>query len=248
MQWVGSQLETLRFSLPESTPGKGSDVQSLTQYFLPDPARLFGSARSAFNAALGVVGSSIVVVLVGIFFAASPETYRAGLVTLIPPARRDRVGQVFDEIVNMLRWWLLGQLVTMIMIGISVWIVLSILGIPAALLLGTQAGLFNFIPYLGALVAAVPILLAAIPHGLVVFAWALAAYIVIQTIEGYIVTPLIQDRVVHLPPIATLTAIVMFGALFGAMGIAVATPAAACIRLALLRFYVEDYLERSHPP
>lgn len=236
---VRDQIDNLGLTPPAS--GK-DDIQTLAQIVLPDPSRLFGGARSAFSAALGIVGSGLVVVLIGVFAAASPDLYRSGVLMLVPPARRARIGQVLDEMGATLRWWLIGQLATMVLVGISIGVALALLGIPGAMLLGVQAGLVNFIPYLGPFLAAIPILLSAASVGTMPLLWALGVYVLIQIIEGYILTPLIQDRAVNLPPVLALASLMLFGALFGAAGVAMAIPLVAVLRVAVLRLYVEDVL------
>src|SRR4029450_2182697 len=104
------------------------------------------------------------------------------------------------------------------------WPPLQVLGIPGAPLLGLQAGVANFVPYLGPLIAALPIALVAMPLGLSTVAWVLAIYFVIQTIEGFVIAPLIQKEAVNVPPAWTLFAIVILGAMFGIRGGALAGP------------------------
>jgi predicted PurR-regulated permease PerM len=120
------------------------------------------------------------------------------------------------------------------------------LGVPGAGLLGMQAGVANFIPYLGPLIAALPIALVTMPLGLSTLAWVLAIYFLIQTIEGFVIAPLVQKGSVNVAPAWTLFAIVLFGAMFGAMGVALAAPLLAVGRIAALRFYVEDWLGDRH--
>jgi predicted PurR-regulated permease PerM len=249
---LSAQLKALRDEIDNlglTPPSTGKDdIQTLAQMLLPDPSRLFGGARSAFSAALGILGSTIVVLLIGIFAAANPQLYRAGVLMLVPPARRPRVGEVLDEMGTTLRWWLIGQLATMALVGITVGFALALLGVPGAMLLGVQAALVNFIPYLGPFLAAVPILLAAASLGLSTALWTLAVYMLIQTIEGYVVMPLVQKRAVNVPPVLALASLMLFGALFGAAGIAMAIPLVAVLRVAVLRLYVEDVLHNKDEP
>jgi predicted PurR-regulated permease PerM len=125
---------------------------------------------------------------------------------------------------------------------LCVWIALYLIGLPGPFVLGLQAGLSNFIPYLGPIVAAIPIALVAMPLGGSLLIWAVVIYTIIQSIEGYVIGPLIQRQAVEIPPAWTLVAIVLLGALFGVMGIALAMPLVAIGRVAIIRFYVEDYL------
>ncbi|GAA0608523.1 AI-2E family transporter [Craurococcus roseus] len=243
---IGEQLRALRGELRDMgvTPPQGADGQqrTLAQVLLPDPSTLFGTAYSAFSLASGLLGNAIVVVFVGLFAAADPGIYRRGVLALLPRGRRQRVGEVLDEMAAVLRWWLVGQLVAVVLIALSMWLGLALIGMPGALLLGLQAGLVNFIPYLGPVIGAVPIGLAAMAQGTTMVLWALGVHVVIQTIEGYVLAPLIQRRAVDLPPVLTLAAVAVFGTLFGALGVALATPLVAVLKVAVQRLYVEDRL------
>jgi predicted PurR-regulated permease PerM len=129
-----------------------------------------------------------------------------------------------------------------VLIALTTWAGLALVGMPGALLLGLQAGLVNFIPYLGPVIAAVPILLAAMAQGTTMVLWALGVHVVIQVLEGYVLAPMIQKRAVDVPPVLTRAAVLVFGAFFGALGIALATPVVAALKVAVVRLYVEDYL------
>jgi predicted PurR-regulated permease PerM len=242
---IGEQLRVLRGELRSlgiaPPPGPGGP-RTLAQLLFPDPGALFGTAYSAFNLASGLLGNIVVVAFIGLFAAASPGTYRRGVLSLVPRERRRRVGEVLDEMAAALRWWLVGQLVAVVLIALTTWAGLALIGMPGALLLGLQAGLVNFIPYLGPVIAAAPILLAAMAQGTAMVLWALGVHALIQTVEGYVLAPLIQKRAVDVPPVLTLAAVMLFGALFGALGIALATPLVAALKVAVARLYVEDRL------
>ena len=242
---IGDQLRALRGELRAIgiTPPPGSEgPRTLPQLLLPDPSTLFGTAYSAFSLASGWLGNAIVVVFVGLFAAADPGTYRRGVLALLPRDRRRRMGEVLDEMAGVLRWWLVGQLVAVVLIALSTWFGMALIGMPGAFLLGLQAGLVNFVPYLGPVIAAVPIGLAAMAQGTTMVAWALGVHVVIQIVEGYVLAPLIQRRAVDLPPVLTLAAVAVFGTLFGALGVALATPLVAVLKVAVTRLYVEDRL------
>ena len=101
----------------------------------------------------------------------------------------------------------------------------------------------NFIPYLGPLIAALPVALVAMPLGLSTAGLGDGDLLLrSRRIEGFVVAPLIQKGAVNVPPAWTLFAIVILGAMFGAMGVALAAPLLAIGRIAVLRFYVEDWL------
>ena len=112
---------------------------------------------------------------------------------------------------GVLRFWLVGQLIRIVLMAACVWLALYLLGIPGAFLLGAQAGASNFVPYLGPIVAAIPVGLVAMPLGFSKLMWAVGIYTVIQSIEGYVIGPLIQRQAAELSPGWTLVAIVLFG-------------------------------------
>jgi predicted PurR-regulated permease PerM len=220
-------------------PGGRQDLSN----FIADPGRLFGHVQYAVSGAYAVGINTIVIVCLGLFFAGAPSAYREGMLILVPLGARARVREVMNEMGQVLRSWLLGQLVRSAVVAVILATTLYLLGLPGAPLLGLQAGAANFIPYLGPLIAAFPVALVAMPLGLPTLAWVMAIYFAIQTIEGFVVAPLIQKGSVNVAPAWTLFAIVIFGALFGALGIALAAPLLAVGRIAVLRFYVEDWLK-----
>jgi predicted PurR-regulated permease PerM len=220
----------------------GTDQPPTLSSLIPEHSQLFGHAQFAVGTATSFLAGAIIVIFVGLLLAFDPAAYRESIVLLAPPRRRERVRSVMDEMGKALRYWLLAQAVRMVLMGVAVWIALYALGLPGAFVLGLQAGLLNFIPYLGPIVAGIPIGLVAMPLGVPMLLWAVGIYTVIQTIEGYIIGPLIQRRAAHVPPAFTLVGLVLLGALFGVMGIALAMPVMAIGRIALMRFYVEDWL------
>jgi predicted PurR-regulated permease PerM len=181
-------------------------------------------------------------VFLGILFAFDPAGNRESLVMLVKPSYRARTRAVMDEMGNVLRLWFVGQLIRIFLMTWFVWLALYWIGLPGPFVLGLQAGLSNFIPYLGPIAAAIPIGLVGMPLGISTLIWALVVYTIIQSIEGYVIGPLILRHAVETPPALTLVAIVLLGALFGVIGIALAMPLVAVARVAIIRFYVEDYL------
>jgi predicted PurR-regulated permease PerM len=216
--------------------------RDFTQWVFSDQGRFLNHARLVLGGASTVLTGALVVVFLGILFAFDPASYRESLVMLVKHSYRARMRAVMDEMGNVLRLWFVGQLVRITLMTLCVWLALYLIGLPGPFVLGLQAGLSNFIPYLGPIVAAIPIALVAMPLGVSLLVWAIVIYTVIQSIEGYVIGPLIQRQAVDTPPAWTLVAIVLLGALYGVMGIALAMPLVAIGRVAVIRFYVEDYL------
>ncbi|MBA3545309.1 MAG: AI-2E family transporter, partial [Nannocystis sp.] len=167
-----------------------------------------------------------------------------GLIRLFPPARREVAEQTVRGGCLVLQRFLLGRLVSMIPIGVATAVGLAVLGVPLATPLGILAGLLTFVPYAGPILAGVPIALVALVAGPSLLVSALLYYIAIQAVEGFVITPLVQARVVSLPPLLTLLAEVVMGLLFGVIGVIVSVPLAALLVFLVRSLYVERLLER----
>jgi len=175
-------------------------------------------------------------VLIGVFVAADPATYKERVLEFVSQRKRQSVAFLLDEVSKSLRRWLIGQLAAMLLLAVLTWIALLALGVPSSFLLGIQTGLLEFIPYLGSVIAAVPIFLIALPLGTFTVALALVLYAILHMLVGMIVIPLIQKQTLDLPPALAVASLTLFGVLFGLVGVAVATPLVIVIRQAVLHF------------
>jgi predicted PurR-regulated permease PerM len=195
-----------------------------------------------FSTTLGAVGNLVVLAVLTLYLAASPRTYLTGLLTLVPPRHRPRAGEVLAAVGFHLRWWLVGRLAAMSAVGVVTGVGLWAVGIPQFLVLALIAALLTAVPFVGPIAAAVPGLLLALTQGPGVALWALGVYVLAQAAENYLVTPLVQQNTVSLPPALTVMAVVLGGALFGMLALVVATPLAVTILVAVKMLYVEDVL------
>ena len=216
--------------------------RNFSQWLLSDQGRFLSHAQFVLGGASSLLTGALVILFLGILFAFDPTSHRDSLVMLVRQSYRARTRAVMDEMGSVMRLWLVGQSIRIVLMTLCVWVALYWIGLPGPFVLGLQAGLSNFIPYLGPIVAAIPIALVAMPLGASLLIWAVVIYTIIQSIEGYVIGPLIQRQAVEIPPAWTLVAIVLLGALFGVLGIALAMPLIAIGRVAILRFYVEDWL------
>lgn len=197
-----------------------------------------------FSTTVGAIAGFFIVLFIGVYGAATPHVYRDGLLYLIPRDARPRAAEVLDAVVDTLRNWLIGTFAKMVVVGITVTVGLTLLDIPLALALGLIAFALEFAPYVGPILAAAPALLVALATGPTQALYVLLLYLGVQAMENYVVSPLIDQRSVQLPPALTIAAQVLLGALLGALGVMFATPLAA-VSVVLLR---ELYVEPDEPP
>jgi predicted PurR-regulated permease PerM len=190
-----------------------------------------------------LLGAGVFVMFVAVYLAASPLLYTEGFVRLLPIQQRRQGRVLLMKIGRTLKWWMVGRLVSMVSVGSLTTILLLYLEIPLALVLGLLATLFTFVPYLGPLVSAFPILIITLIEAPEFVLLVLVAYTAIQLLEGYLLTPLVQRITVYLPPAMTLVAEVVMGLLFGTLGIIVATPVAAIVLVLVIDLYVRGWIE-----
>ena len=212
------------------------------EQMLPSTAGLVGGATGLIASTFGAMANLVILVVVGIYLAASPSLYVDGITRLVPQHKRERVQDTLRAIGLTLRWWMIGQLISMTVVGVLSYIGLRLLGVPLALVLALIAFLLTFIPFLGPILSAIPVVLVATSQGFETALYTLALYALIQSLEGYVLTPMVQRRTVALPPALTVSAQVLLGVLAGAIGVVLATPVAAAGLVAVKMLYIEAVL------
>jgi predicted PurR-regulated permease PerM len=194
-----------------------------------------------FSFVRGIVSVLIVLVL-AYFLLVDAEYFRQAILRLVPPAARERTENLLVLLAQKTGAYVLGRLIVMAILGISVWAVLGLMGVPYAFLLGVATFLLEIIPFLGPTLAAVLGLLVVLGHDPGLFIWVLLFYIVLQQLENYILTPRILGESVEMHPVWVFLSILIGGVLFGVPGVILAVPAAVAIGLLLEEFYIGDYL------
>jgi predicted PurR-regulated permease PerM len=195
----------------------------------------------------GAITDVVLVIVGGIFLAVEPDLYRRGLLKLVPRSGRGNLSQALDDCWTALRLWLLARLATMALVGLITGIGLYLIGVPAALTLGLLAGLLDFIPFVGPIIAAVPAVLLALALDPTSALWVVGLYLLVQQIEGNVITPVFQKRAVELPPALLLFALVACGLLFGIAGVLFAEPLTVVTYVLVKRLYVREALNTATP-
>lgn len=201
-----------------------------------------GKGMQIIGSTFGALGNVIIVIFIATFLAAQPQVYMSGLLRLVAIKRRDRVREVLETIGHVLQRWLVGQAFLMLLVGLTTGTGLFLLGVPLALPLGILAGLLEFVPYFGPIIAGVPAVLIAFSQGPDVAIKVIILYVSVQSALGYLVEPFVQHKAVYLPPALIIFSQILLGLLVGGLGLAVATPLAAATMVALNMLYVEDVL------
>jgi predicted PurR-regulated permease PerM len=201
-------------------------------------SRIDTAATSALGTTFGLLATVIVVLLASIYVAAAPHSYVRGMVLLFPLDQRARAARVLGHCGSTLQWWLAGQAVNMLAVGVIATIGLFVLHVPLAFTLGTLAGVLTFVPYFGAWLGAVPALLMALTVSPAITLWTVAVFLLCHLVEGYLLAPFVQRRTTDLPPAVTLLAMSLIGSLYGALGLMLATPIVAAVMVVIKEGYI----------
>ncbi|ACF01616.1 protein of unknown function UPF0118 [Rhodopseudomonas palustris TIE-1] len=196
---------------------------------------------------IGAVGNFFIVMFLGLAFAAQPSVYRNGLVRMVPRRYRVQADVIVTDTGEMLKRWLLAQLITMMAVFAVTATGLSLIGIPGAFILGIQAGLLAFIPTVGAILGGLIIVLAAIGSGWIAVVSAFVLFLGVHALESYILTPLIQRQAIDIPPATLFAMQILLGIVFGLWGLALALPLMAIGRVVLDHLRGEEPAELISP-
>jgi predicted PurR-regulated permease PerM len=253
---VGSQVQSLRETLPAAWKaleqrmgdiGLSAQLDKLVATVTsPGGGSLSGFGRTLISIG-GGLADLIVVIFAGIYLATQPNFYRMGAIKLVPPLRRKVAAEAMLESERALRLWLKGQAIAMVVVGLLTGLGLYALGMPSAFTLGLLAGVLEFIPFAGPIIAAVPAILLAMAVSPELALWVGLLYLAVQQFEGNLLTPLVQQYAVDLPGAVMLFALIGFGSLFGTLGVILAAPLAVVTMVLVKRLYVIETLDTPTP-
>jgi predicted PurR-regulated permease PerM len=193
----------------------------------------FRGAQHSFlrvlTSTFAISGAFLLVLFIAAYIGVDPALYHGGLLELVPARERDRAALACTRLANVLRRWLVTQLIAMAVIGAVTTLFLFAIHVKAALPLGILAGILKFIPIVGSIFAAIPAMAMAFidsPHKALVVA---IGYFVIQFVENHLLVPILMKHGVNLPPAMTLGVQALMSLLFGFLGLLVAVPLLAAV-------------------
>lgn len=205
---------------------------------------LFSTALGALSTIGGALVGIFVIGVIAIYAALSPQSYTGALLAAIPARHKERTQGVLSALAISLRWWLVGRLASMIVVGTLTWLGLLLLGVPSAGTLGALSALLSFVPNIGPIVSAIPAILLGLGQSPTMALYVIGLYALVQIVESYVVTPLIQQRVVALPPAIIIIVQLAFGTALGILGLLFATPLAVAVMVLIQMLWIEDGLDQ----
>ncbi|HET8752816.1 MAG TPA: AI-2E family transporter [Salinimicrobium sp.] len=194
---------------------------------------------SFFKTTFGVIGDIYIILLIGVFFTVSPWLYTSGIKQLVPPGKRGKADDVLNKLGNNLKKWVAGKLFSMLVVFILTAIGLVIIGVPMWLALALIAGMLNFVPNFGPLIAMIPAVLVSLSVSPTTALIVAGLYIVVQMMESNFITPKVQQHLVKIPPALIIISQVLVATFTGLWGIIFATPLILIIMILVQELYVK---------
>lgn len=239
---LGSQVEVLQDNLQElGEPGTNLPAWIPARSYIETEVAAF-DLRSFFTGSVAAgrlgslaftVGSIItgvaVLMFVALYVSLNPKLYVRTTLSLVNKRFRPSVERKLATVSYALSSWMLARLFSMVAVAGLTFVGLVLLGVPQALFLALLAGLLSFVPNIGPIIAVVPAALVAVLQSPILLVYVVVLYIVVQTVESYFITPFVQQRMVATPPAILISTQVIFGVLFGIMGLILAAPALAIL-------------------
>ncbi|HAF42668.1 MAG TPA: AI-2E family transporter [Sphingobium sp.] len=220
---IGGWMQQLGVS---TTP---DDLKSLAQQAMSS----MGRVTAAVGTAVGAITSAVMMLVLAIFIAVEPKLYERGVAWMLPMEKRAHFYRIADRMGWTLRRLMFGRLIGMAVEGVGTWLLLWAGGVPMAGLLGILTGLFAFLPNLGSIISGILIILVGFSAGTDTGLYAFGVYLAVQVVDGYLIVPMVAKRATDLAPALVLAAQILFGALFGIIGLFLADPIVAMIKVYL---------------
>lgn len=225
-------------------PGKAQEQQQQQGGLEAQIGReLRGATRFLFpliSSVFGAVGGLIIVFFIAMYIAADPGLYRQGILHLVPHRHRERASEWLTTLRDTLRQWLIARLIAMVLIGLITGGGLALLDVKGAAALGVLAGLLEFVPFFGPIASAVPAIGIALVDSPQKAMWVVGLYLVLQQLEGNVITPLLLEKRLDIPPVLTVVTVAALGMVFGVLGMLIAEPLLAVILVTTKMLYVTD--------
>jgi predicted PurR-regulated permease PerM len=238
---IGPWLEQRGIAVPQSTTewvdGLSAHASEFAKSILAPAGSFLSSLMGGTLSVIGSVVAAVIVLVLAVYLLNDFDRITAGAKELIPWRWRPTVTSYAEEIDQMLSQFMRGQLTVMAILAVLYGGAYALLGVRLAVPIGVAAGILNFIPYLGSAFALAAGVLMSLLDGW--HTWQLIgvvlAYTVIQTLEGFVITPWIVGKTVGLSEIWVLVALFVGGEVFGFLGVLVAVPAAAVAKIFVVR-------------
>jgi predicted PurR-regulated permease PerM len=182
-------------------------------------------------AVFGTLTAVVTVLVLTVYFLSNLPAIRRVVYHTFPASRRGRARELGDEISARVGGYVLGNLLTSVIAGLGTFLFLEIVHVPYAVALGVLVAVLDLIPVIGSTIGGILVTLVALSVSSTVAIASLVFYIAYRLLEDYLLVPRVMNRAVNVPPVLTIVALLIGGALLGVVGAFLAIPAAAAVQL-----------------
>ncbi len=193
-----------------------------------------GAGGNTLSAASKIFGGlfSFILIIVFSFYFAVVETGVDDFIRIVSPRKhRDYLQDLWKRSQHKIGLWMQGQLLLGVIVGVLVFLLLTVFGVPHALVLAVIAALFELIPVFGPILSAIPaVIIAFVAGGPTLGLLAVAVYVIVQLFENHLIYPLVVTRVVGVPPLLVILALIIGAELAGFLGVILSVPVAATLQ------------------
>ncbi|MEW5873453.1 MAG: AI-2E family transporter [Chloroflexota bacterium] len=218
--------------LPATLPGLLPVQQQTGQQMLASAGQALGYVAVAAK----VIFMAIAILLLIFHWTLDGPRTTQSLLLLVPKAQRENIGELIASMETKVGYFIAGQAVLCLIIGVMALVAYLIIGLPNALVLALVAGVLEAVPMIGPLLGAIPAALVALSIAPSRLVWVIVAMVVIQQVENSLLVPRVMRKAVGVNPFVSLLAIFAFSSLFGITGALMAIPTAAMLQILLDRF------------
>ena len=216
----------------DASPAYQEILSNIQTYLTQFAGTLSSASSNAFAAVarlFGGITTAVVVLILSFYLSVQERGIPLFLRAVTPVRHQSYVLNLWARAQTKMGRWVRGQILLSLSVGILVFIGLTIFGIRFSILLALLAALFEIIPFVGPVLAAIPAVLLAMLKSPIVALWTVLVYIIVQQLENAVLAPKIMQHAVGLNPVVVLLAILIGGKLLGIAGIIIAVPVAAVV-------------------
>jgi predicted PurR-regulated permease PerM len=244
-----SIVESLRHQLGHLTgnsPSKtGQQIQHFVNGYTQHPSKLLGPIASIGTSVASAIAAAVVVLLTAVYTAIQPEPLRDGLVRIAPPRSRPVAEHILARLREAYLGWLRGLLLGMVVLGALTYVGLQLVGLGFAAFFAILTAVAMIVPYFGALASSIPPILYALTVSPGKAVLVTVVYILAHQAEGNLIQPLVMARAVELHPAVVAVGVVAVERLFGFVGLIVAVPILATIRVLVEELWIKPMEDRT---
>lgn len=236
------QLGHLTGSSPSKT---GPQIQQFVNGYTHHPARLLGPIASIGTSVAAALAAIVVVLLTAVYTAIQPEPLLNGILRIVPPPRRGEARRILDRVATAYLGWLRGMIVGMLLLGVATYLGLILVGLQFAAFFAILTAIAMIVPYFGALASSIPPILYALTISPGKAILVTLIYVATHQLEGNVIQPLVMARAVELHPAVVAVGVIAVERLFGFVGLIVAVPILATIRVLIEELWIRPIEDRT---